>query len=649
MMVPRNNLTSVNLSGCTSLKTIESSAFYQCSQLLSLDLSSCTSLQTIGNNAFWSCGNIQEIKFPASLEEIGSSAFMGCGSVNNTYCYAVTPPVINFNTFARLGTLWVPIESVEDYANDQYWGEAKSIKMIIDVPITQLTLDHTDITMAENVDPVTVKAAIAPGDASYPLLEWSLSEDGIVELIPVEGTTFSVIIKPMTAGTVTLTVKTQDYTDMTASCRITISEITGFEIKAVSDSGNENDDVIGADGIRLRVNQTAGFTAVTIPEVEFGPEIEWALADKGTALMSDNSNGVSLTGQSIGKTTLTVSMKDNPAVSTTVTVTIVAENPITSLRIEPAKVELPLNAPSFTLEPVIEPSNATIKALSWTSSNPNVATVDNEGNVTPKSLGSTTITATTQDGTELSATCEVTVSAAIADNFEFEFDESVMGGVEGITLEVGDTYQFVVKPSNASHVLPDNISWTSSDTDVALIDGDGWLTALGVGNSTITASATVNGKTVSASCELTVIPVKVKTLTLASHLLTIGEPSGATLSVNYSPMTAEPELTWSVADGTILSIVAGDQQTYVTLKPLKAGKTTVKVEADGQSDECEVTVLETASIGNVWSEGQNSPVDVYDLMGRTVKLQASPEDLKTLRPGVYILQRGSESTKVIIR
>ena len=61
------------------------------------------------------------------------------------------------------------------------------------------------------------------------------------------------------------------------------------------------------------------------------------------------------------------------------------------------------------LTATVLPDNATNKVVTWTSSDDEVATVDENGNVTAVSIGTATITATTTDGSNLTATCEVTV------------------------------------------------------------------------------------------------------------------------------------------------------------------------------------------------------------------------------------------------
>ena len=64
---------------------------------------------------------------------------------------------------------------------------------------------------------------------------------------------------------------------------------------------------------------------------------------------------------------------------------------------------------SLTLVAAVTPSNADMNLISWSSSNPNVATVDNQGQVTAMAPGTTTITIKANDGSGVSASCEVEV------------------------------------------------------------------------------------------------------------------------------------------------------------------------------------------------------------------------------------------------
>jgi hypothetical protein len=91
--------------------------------------------------------------------------------------------------------------------------------------------------------------------------------------------------------------------------------------------------------------------------------------------------------------------------------------PVTGLAIQQATLELKVTEPR-QLTPVFTPANSSVKILTWESSNPAIVSVDNTGIVTGVALGGpVTITATTTDGTNISATCEITVVEGVAHPF----------------------------------------------------------------------------------------------------------------------------------------------------------------------------------------------------------------------------------------
>ncbi len=161
-----------------------------------------------------------------------------------------------------------------------------------------------------------------------------------------------------------------------------------------------------------------------------------------------------------------------------------------------------LNKPSLTmtvggtetLTAAVAPANATNKAVNWSSSANDVATVDSNGKVTAVAPGPATITATTADGGK-TAMCNVTVNAA---------HQAVTGvslNKTSLTLTVGDTETLTatVAPANATNT---SVNWSSSSDSVATVDANGKVTAVTPGSATIIATTVDGGKT--ATCNLTV-------------------------------------------------------------------------------------------------------------------------------------------------
>ncbi len=146
-----------------------------------------------------------------------------------------------------------------------------------------------------------------------------------------------------------------------------------------------------------------------------------------------------------------------------------------------------------TLVATILPENADSKAVTWSSDNTEVATVD-AGVVTAVSAGTATITVTTTDGGKTTV-CEITVSN------ENEVS-SVSVEPESLSLKVGEEYTLVatVLPEDADDP---SVTWSSDNTEVATVDeSTGVVTAVSAGVANITVTTIDGEKT--AVCEITV-------------------------------------------------------------------------------------------------------------------------------------------------
>ena len=112
----------------------------------------------------------------------------------------------------------------------------------------------------------------------------------------------------------------------------------------------------------------------------------------------------------------------------------------------------------------------------WKSTNPDVVSVDDNGNITAKSVGTATIKVTIGN---VSASCNVTVYQPV---------EWIRLNDSKVSLNVGEKYQL------EAYVSPDDtndktLEWSSSDKSVAVVDSNGKITAISKGVATITAKA----------------------------------------------------------------------------------------------------------------------------------------------------------------
>ena len=143
-----------------------------------------------------------------------------------------------------------------------------------------------------------------------------------------------------------------------------------------------------------------------------------------------------------------------------------------------------------TLTATITPANADNQAVTWSSNNTAVATVNQTGKVTGVSAGTATITVTTQDGNK-TATCTVTVPDPSADPVAVT-GVSLNKTSTSLTVGATETLTATVAPANAANQA---VTWSSNNTAVASVDQTGKVTGVSAGTATITVTTQDGNKT----------------------------------------------------------------------------------------------------------------------------------------------------------
>ena len=179
----------------------------------------------------------------------------------------------------------------------------------------------------------------------------------------------------------------------------------------------------------------------------------------------------------------------------TATCTVTVSQPVTGISLNQSSISI-IKGKTYQLSASIQPSGASNRNVTWSSSNSNIATVSSSGKVSAKAAGTATISVTTKDGSK-AAKCTVTVKNEPIKVTGVSLNRSQ------ITLFVGKSENLTaaVKPSNATNK---GITWQSSNTNVATVDSGGRITARAEGTATITVKTNDNGKT--AKCTVTVKP-----------------------------------------------------------------------------------------------------------------------------------------------
>ena len=165
--------------------------------------------------------------------------------------------------------------------------------------------------------------------------------------------------------------------------------------------------VLEADSLILGKGKTKKISAeiVDVPEDIKASKLTWSSSDKKVATVSSGTVSAVDGGKAI--ITCSSSLSDGTIIEAECSVEVVI--PVSTVSIVEKKITIGVDE-TIPLEVAVKPTDATYKELNYDSENPSVAVIDEQGNITGKGVGTTTITAKTTDGTEKTATTSVTVT-----------------------------------------------------------------------------------------------------------------------------------------------------------------------------------------------------------------------------------------------
>ena len=246
----------------------------------------------------------------------------------------------------------------------------------------------------------------------------------------------------------------------------------------------------------IPVNGTGTVVYSVLPENAYNKNVSFESADAGIAAV--NAIGV-VTGISAGETTITVTTEDG-GFTGACTINVYSQA-VTGVTIEPSEAELTVGS-STKLTATVLPENATNKNVIYSVDDESILSVDQDGNVTGLSLGTATVTVTTEDG-GFTASAEINVIPVQV--------TGVGLSPEAASVGLGHTIQLTasIKPSNAANK---NLSWSVSDETIISVDGQGTVTGLSGGTATVTVTTEDGG--FSDSAEITVCYAPANTWTV---------------------------------------------------------------------------------------------------------------------------------------
>ena len=253
------------------------------------------------------------------------------------------------------------------------------------VSVTGVKLDNGKLELKAG-ETAQLTATVEPSDASDKSLEWT-SSDAKIATVDASGKVTAVGV-----GSATITVKTKDG-GKTATCAVTVAPVA-VEGVTVDPAKSE---VVEGNTVQLKA---------TVSPADAAQEVEWTSSDSDIATV--DKNGL-VTTIKPGTVYIVVRSKAYTDKQASCEVIVKQDDKLKSIAFDASEVQLETGQ-SRTLKVVFTPDYAANKNVSWSSSDPSIASVK-DGNVTGVKEGKATITATSEDGGH-KAECVVTVSKA---------------------------------------------------------------------------------------------------------------------------------------------------------------------------------------------------------------------------------------------
>lgn len=373
-------------------------------------------------------------------------------------------------------------------------------QVTVSVKVKGVDLDQKDITI--NVgNTIALKANINPDVSSDKTVEWT-SSDTSVATVDKDG-----VVRGVKTGSTTITAKTNDG-GFEASC--TVNVINAVKGITVSDTR-----------IALYPNKTKQLKASVTPADADNPNVVWKSNDDEVATVSETGL---VTAKMPGTATITVKSVDGEY---TATCTVTVGKHVSSIILSDTELTMPAGT-SETLYATVMPLAAFNKTVTWVSTNPKVATVDENGNVKAIKAGTTTVIAYCEDG-DVTASCIVTVTNSATG---IEMSESEVYIARNSQKQLTAT----VKPDTAENK---NITWESKYPEIATVDSNGLVTAKMAG-TTIVVATSADGE-FKAYCSVKVVgvdAVSTASIDYATGIIT-GLSSNLNSLDNYIEVTDE--------------------------------------------------------------------------------------------------------------
>lgn len=419
----------------------------------------------------------------------------------------------------------------------------------------------------------TIEYSVLPTSATNKSVTFE-SSDTAVATVSSNG-----VVTAKKTGNCDITVKTVDG-EKTAKVTINVSVVHVENITTTKET------------IELEVGDSETIEYTVLPVNAADKSVTFESSNSGVAEVNESGKVVA---KGVGDCYISIIANDG-GVTKTVNV-VVNPTAVESVTLNAHELTL-LVDDSVKLIPTIEPTTATNKNVTFTSSDKDIVSVQSDGTITALDIGTASITVTTADG-GFTDSCEVTVAETKIDVESVSLDKTSLELIEGES----DKLVATILPENATNKA---VTWSSDDEDVVTVDTEGNVTARSPGSAIVTVETVDGGEAVTCLVTVSEIPfVEVESVNISTSKLTLYVGETKNVKIKVLPENAtNKELSVNVddssvatvsEDGLVTALKAGTTDVEVKSKSNESAKDTFKITVKNNQEESKLVALEIAT------------------------------------------------------
>ncbi len=445
-----DNITSINMwgfRGCSALKSVRFSE----------------NLSQIGDYGFSECASLDNVTFPASMTSTSDNSFSNCSSLRNLdlgkNLLVIGPSA--FENDSILSEVNIP-ETVYGLGV----GAFKSCVSLpyVKIPKGDLTTVSKEsfkgckgiewISLSENITSLGENAFEGCTGIKYVKSYAMTPPEGLVNFpSDVE-----------TNGTLFVPEDNDEYPDVLGDYQYSPTWENWGTFKRITENTLLSSLTLNQSGAHLKASETLALAVTVGPDEATNKKVDWKSDDETVASVS--ADGV-VTAHKVGQTSIHAIANDGGGAKATCTITV-DPTMVSSITLSQENLKIRKNH-TAQLSAIVTPTDATNASFIWSSTNEDVAKVSEDGVISAIAPGDAVIKATSQDGSQVEASCQVKVLPVLKGDSNDDDEINIVDAVNTVNYifnKVTGTFAFEAADVNSDDHI--SISDVTGTTDLIM-------------------------------------------------------------------------------------------------------------------------------------------------------------------------------------